>query len=107
MATIAVTTHPNQQTIEQLLLGVDPAITFGTIGTAVFGTATARTIRTPTPNTLLITPLDPMRWHYAVELHPSDQLPAFSRWYWSEHLGDVPTRVVFALSDVKTVGEAR
>lgn len=113
MANTAVTTHLNQQTIEQRLLDIDPSITFGRLGDAdnpiVFGTATARTIL-PTPGlpiqAITLTPWD-TRMRYRVEFRPTDQQPSFSNYRWSDHLGDVPTRVVFALGDVKNVGEVR
>jgi hypothetical protein len=112
MATIAVITNLNQQTIEQTLLDIDPSITFGTLGDAdnpiVFGTATARTIRQNLGNPgvqatrLDITPLAGYRT-YTVYLNGSDVLPNYSNYRWSEVLGDVPTRVIFNLKHVTEV----
>jgi hypothetical protein len=105
MTKVAITTNLNPTT-EQALLGVDPTITFGTVGTAVFGTATARSILAdpglPTPS-IRIASLVPYAVPYVVRFGDSPQLPSFGNYYWSEHFGDVPTRVVFAVANVKGV----
>ncbi len=96
------------QTIAELeLLGIDPTITFGTIGDIVFATATAQTIRLNrstaggdfTIRRMAITPIGSYRT-YTVRLTGSDVLPNFGNYRWSEALGDIPTRVVFNLSHV-------
>jgi hypothetical protein len=108
MAKIAITTNPVQQTTEQTLLAVDPAITFGTLGDATFGTATARAIirNGGTPGSFQTTRLDITSnsyRKYTVHLNSSDVLPNFSNYRWSEALGDVPTRVIFNLKYVTGV----
>jgi len=95
MATIAVTTNLNQQTIEQALLAVDPTIVFSTFADTVFGTATGRTIDVRFDRFSLR--------GYTVH-HGTGQLPSFSNYRWSDAYDTaVPTRVVFQLDTVKGV----